>query len=118
MPNKPVRLSVSEIRQKIFEISGHPSEGAGSVAGQLFHETAKCALLDGHPACWKSVLTSTLDEQQWLASLYERVLGPGLMRLQPLLADSGEDVLKLWVGAQQFIKNGKTPGSAGATVDV
>jgi hypothetical protein len=103
MPDKPVRLTVSEIRQKIFEISGRPAEGAGSVAGQLFHEAAKCALSDGHPACWKSVLTSTLDEREWLASLYDRVVGPGLMRLQPSLADNGEDVLKLWVAAQQFV---------------
>ena len=103
MPDRPVRLTVSEIRQEIFKISGRPAEGAGSLAGGLFHETASCALTDGHPACWKSVLTSTLDEQQWLAALYDSVLGPGLMRLQPLLADSGEDVLKLWNAAQQFV---------------
>jgi hypothetical protein len=94
---------VSEVRQEIFKVSGRPADGAGSVAGHLFHDVARGALADGNPACWKSVLTSTLDEEAWLASLYENILGPGLMRLQPSLADNGGDVLKLWLAVQQFV---------------
>jgi len=103
MPNKAARVTVSQVRQKIFEVSGRPAEGGGSVAGSLFHDAAKCALADGHPASWKNVLTESLDEQEWLASLYENALGPGLARQQPSLAESGEDVLKLWRALQQFV---------------
>jgi len=104
MANNPVRVTVSQVRQKIFEVSGRPGEGAGRVAGQLFHRTAECALRDQHPACWKNVLTSTLDEQEWLTALYEHILGPELIRAQPSLAESGEEVLKLWSAVQQFVR--------------
>ena len=103
MLDRPVRLTVSEVRQEIFRVSGRPAEGAGSIAGLLFHDLARCALADKHPACWRSILTHTLDEQEWLACLYDRVLGPGLIRLQPSLSESGGDVLKLWAASQQFV---------------
>ena len=103
MRDKPARVTVSQVRQKIFEVSGRPAEGAGSVAGRLFHDAARCALAGKHPASWKSVLTETLDEQEWLSSLYKNALGPELARLQPSLADSGEEVLKLWRALQQFV---------------
>jgi hypothetical protein len=103
MPGSPVRLTVSEIRQEIYEVSEHRSAGAGGVVGQLFHKVARCALTDEHPACWKRALTSDLNEPEWLASLYNAVLGPGLTRLQPSLADRGEDILCLWSATQQFV---------------
>ncbi|MGB8259666.1 MAG: DNA translocase FtsK [Terracidiphilus sp.] len=96
-------MTVSALRQRIFGVSGRAAEGAGSAAGLLFHEAARCALDESHPACWKRVLTSSVDEQEWLACLYDSVVGPGLGRLQPSLADRGEDVLKLWRGMRQFV---------------
>jgi hypothetical protein len=100
--DKPVRLTVSEIRQRIFEVSGTAAQGAGSMAGQLFHAAASAALEEEHPAGWKSVLTGALDEQEWLRSLYDQVLGPELTRLQPSLRDNGGEVLTLWRGVQSF----------------
>jgi hypothetical protein len=102
MPDRPVRVTVSQVRQRIFEVSGRPAEGAGSLAGQLFHDAARCALTDSHPSCWKSALTATLDEEAWLASLYDTVLGPALTRMQPALGDSGEVVLALWDATRHF----------------
>jgi hypothetical protein len=103
MPDSPARLSVSEIRQKVFEVSGRPSEGAGNLAGSLFHRVASCALDPNHPAYWETVLSSTLSEEEWLAALYEQALGPELVRLQPSLVHSGAEVLQLWHGTQQFV---------------
>jgi hypothetical protein len=45
-----IRLTVSDIRQKIFEVSDEPSRGIGSLPGRLFHQVADCALRNGHPA--------------------------------------------------------------------
>lgn len=103
MPGEHARITVSEVRQAIFRVSGRSAEGAGSVAGQIFHRAAECALAEEHPACWKRVLTADLDEEEWLASLYTRVLGPELARMQGALADSGQEVLKLWRATQQYV---------------
>ncbi len=103
MPDKPRRLTVSEVRQEIFQVSGRPAQGAGGVAGQIFHDVANCALADAHPASWKQFLTGELDAEKWLDAIYRLLLGPRLNRLQPSLADCGEDVLRLWVATQQFV---------------
>jgi hypothetical protein len=97
-----VRLTVSEIRQKIFEASRLPSDGAGSIAGRLFHRTAECALRPGHPACWQSVLTANLDSSRWARALYEHSLGPDLTRSQSSLFENGQEVLAVWRGVQSF----------------
>ena len=85
----PVRLTVSEVRQRIFEASGTASSGAGSLAGRLFHRTVECALREEHPACWKAILTAELNAEAWARTLYEQALGPELTRLQSGLRDSG-----------------------------
>jgi hypothetical protein len=104
MPDKPVRLTVSAIRQRIFEVSGVPSQGAGRAAGQLFHSVAQQALEDGHPACWRSVLTDELNADEWLDALYEHALGLELTRQHALLRESGKEVLTLWRGVQSFAR--------------
>jgi hypothetical protein len=73
------------------------------VAGQIFHRAAACAVADGHPACWRNALDSTLNEKGWIAVLYEKIVGPELTRMQGALADSGEEVLQLWRGMQQYV---------------
>jgi len=103
MPESPVRLTVSQIRQKIFEVSGRPSEGVGSVAGSIFHSMAAAALDPEHPAFWQTALTGDLDEENWLCALYEQALGPELVRMQPSLATSGAEVFELWQAARQFV---------------
>jgi len=102
--DSPVRLTVSEIRQRIFEISETRSDGAGSLAGQLFHHEAAAAVEDGHPACWKSVLDSELNAEEWASVLYEQALGAELTRLQPALCDNGEAVLTLWRGVHSYTR--------------
>jgi hypothetical protein len=104
MPDKPVRLTVSAIRQRIFEVSGVLAQGAGSAAGQLFHRVAEQALEDGHPACWRSVLSDELNADEWIEALYEHSLGPELTRQYALLRESGEEVLTLWRGVQSFAR--------------
>jgi hypothetical protein len=103
-PDKPVRLTVSAIRQRIFEVSGVPSQGAGSAAGQLFHRVAEQALDEAHPAYWRSVLTGELNADEWLGALYQHSLGPELTRQHALLRESGEEVLTLWRGVQSFAR--------------
>lgn len=104
MPNTSSRVTISGIRQKIYEVSGRAAEGGGSIAGRIFHHVAACALTDGHPACWQSILTSTLSEEEWLASLYEYALGPELILRHASLADKGGEVLHLWRATQQFVQ--------------
>ncbi len=103
-PDKPVRLTVSAIRQRIFEVSGVPSLGAGSAAGQLFHRVAEQALEGGHPACWRSVLTDDLNVDEWIDALYEHSLGPELTRQHALLRENGAEVLTLWRGVRSFAR--------------
>jgi hypothetical protein len=103
MPDHLGRVTVSEIRQKIYQVSGRGGEGAGSVAGQIFHHVASCALIDSHPAGWQRVFNSTFNEEEWLPLLYEHALGPELIRRQASLADSGDEVLRLWRATQQFV---------------
>src|SRR5262249_25880707 len=102
MPAASARLTVSDIRQKIFEASDEPSRGIGSVSGQLFHQVADCALRNGHPACWQLALTNELDAEEWAQKLYDEVLGPGLTNLQSSLRESGSEVLQLWRGVRSF----------------
>ena len=102
--DKPVRLTVSAIRQRIFEVSGVPAQGAGSLAGQLFHRVAEYGFADGHPSCWRSVLTAKLNADEWIDSLYEHALGPELTRQHGLLRENGEEVLTLWRGVQCFAR--------------
>ena len=102
--DKHVRLTVSAIRQEIFKVSGVSSQGAGSVAGQLFHSVAEKALTPGHPACWRSVLDDKLDAHEWIEALYEHALGPELTRQHALLRENGEEVLTLWRGVQSFAR--------------
>lgn len=103
MSNIPARVTISEIRQKIYEVSARTAEGPGNIAGHLFHRVAARALTEGHPACWQSILTSTLSEEEWLASLYEHALGPELILRQTSLAGKGGEVLRLWRATEQFV---------------
>jgi hypothetical protein len=95
-------LAVSDVRQRIFEVSGSRSSGAGSLAGQLFHRAAECALQNEHPAGWRQALTSELNAEEWARKLYEYALGPELTRLQSSLRESGAEVLAVWRGVGQF----------------
>src|SRR5258708_36953737 len=92
MPGDAIRLTVSDIRQKIFEVSDEPSRGVGALPGQLFHRVADCALRSGHPASWQSVLTEELDADDWAQKLYDEVVGPDLTKSQSALRRSGSGV--------------------------
>jgi DNA segregation ATPase FtsK/SpoIIIE, S-DNA-T family len=99
-----VRLTVSEVRQKIFEASETPAQGLGSRAGMLFHRTLEAALREDHPAFWQKSLDESLDAEAWAATLYDRVLGPELTRSQAALRDNGAEVLALWRGVRGFTR--------------
>jgi DNA segregation ATPase FtsK/SpoIIIE, S-DNA-T family len=98
------RLTVSDIRQKIFNVSDEPSRGIGNVWGRLFHQVADCALRNGHPASWQLALTDDLDTEAWMQKLYDEVLGPGLTNLQSSLHDNGSEVWLLWCSVHSFAK--------------
>jgi hypothetical protein len=97
-----IKLTVSDIRQKIFEVSDEPSRGIGALPGTLFHRVAECALTNGHPASWQSVLTEELDAAEWAQKLYYEVLGPDLTKSQSSLRDSGSEVWQLWCAVRSF----------------
>lgn len=97
-----IRLTVSDIRQRIFEVSDEPSHGIGALPGNLFHRVAECALRDGHPAFWQSVLTDALDADEWAQKLYDEVLGPDLSRSQSALRESGSEIWQLWCAVRSF----------------
>ena len=97
-----IRLTVSDIRQKIFEVSDEPSRGIGSLPGRLFHQVADCALRKGHPAFWQLALTNELDAEEWAQRLYHEVLGPGLTNSQSALRDNGSEVWQLWCAVRSF----------------
>jgi hypothetical protein len=102
MPAGTIRLTVSDIRQKIFEVSDEPSHGIGALPGRLFHQVADCALRNGHPAFWQFVLTNELDAEEWAQKLYHEVLGPGLTNSQSALRDNGLEVWQLWCAVRSF----------------
>src|SRR5258707_977638 len=102
MPGDAIRLTVSDIRQKIFEVSDEPSRGVGALPGQLFHRVADCALRSGHPASWQSVLTEELDADDWAQKLYDEVVGPDLTKSQSALRRSGSEVWQLWCAVRSF----------------
>jgi DNA segregation ATPase FtsK/SpoIIIE, S-DNA-T family len=102
MPTETNRLTVTDIRQKIFEISDEPSRGIGALPGQLFHRVADCALKSSHSASWRSVLTEELDADEWAQKLYDEVVGPDLTKLQSALRDGGLEVWQLWCAVRSF----------------
>jgi DNA segregation ATPase FtsK/SpoIIIE, S-DNA-T family len=102
MPAGTIRLTVSDIRQKIFEVSDEPSRGIGALPGRLFHQVADCALRNGHPAFWQFVLTNDLDAEEWAQKLYHEVLGPDLTNSQSALRDNGSEVWQLWCAVRSF----------------
>ncbi|MGO9171913.1 MAG: FtsK/SpoIIIE domain-containing protein [Rhodomicrobium sp.] len=102
MPSTAIRLTVSDIRQRIFEVSNEPSRGIGSLPGRLFHRVAECALTNGHPAFWQVVLTNELDADEWAQKLYQEVLGPDLTNAQSVLRESGSEVWQLWSAVRSF----------------
>jgi hypothetical protein len=102
MPAATIRLTVSDIRQKIFEVSDEPSRGIGSLPGRLFHQVADCALRNGHPAFWQLALTNELDAEEWAQKLYHEVLGPDLTTSQSALRDNGSEVWQLWCAVRSF----------------
>jgi hypothetical protein len=102
MPADAIRLTVSDIRQKIFEVSDAPSRGIGALPGQLFHRVADCALRGGHPASWQFVLTEELDAEEWAQKLYYEVLGPDLTSSQSALRQNGSEVWQLWCAVRSF----------------
>jgi DNA segregation ATPase FtsK/SpoIIIE, S-DNA-T family len=103
MPADAIRLTVSDIRQKIFEVSDAPSRGIGALPGQLFHRVADCALRGGHPASWQFVLTEELDAEEWAQKLYYEVLGPDLTSSQSALRQNGSEVWQLWCAVRSFV---------------
>ena len=103
-PADAVRLTVSEIRQKIFEASNEPSQGLGALAGQLFHRAADCAMREDHPAFWQAVLTRELNAEEWAQTLYDHALGPELTKSQSALRENGAEVLQLWRAVNAFTK--------------
>ena len=98
----PIRLTVSEIRQKIFEVSGDPSRGIGALPGRLFHRVTDAALRSGYPASWQAVLTKELDAEEWAQRLYYEVLGPDLTNSQSALRENGAEVWQLWCAVRSF----------------
>lgn len=101
-PAEVARLTVSEIRQRIFEAAGTASQGAGSLAGMLFHRVASSALQPDHPASWRKAVGPDVNVDQWAEVLYEQVLGPELTRLQSTLAQNGQEVLTTWQATKAF----------------
>lgn len=104
MTAPPAELSVTQIRQALWEAGGAPHTGAGptALAGRLFHETV-AALLTG-PASWQTVLgKGRLDDWRALRRhAYERLLGPRVLAEQAALAESGREVLLLWKAVTEF----------------
>jgi DNA segregation ATPase FtsK/SpoIIIE, S-DNA-T family len=102
VPADAVMLSISDVRQKIFEVFGERPRGVSALAGQLFHRVVNCALRSGHPASWQSVLTEQLDADEWAQKLYDEVVGPDLTKSQSVLRDSGSEVWQLWCAIRSF----------------
>lgn len=101
---EPFRLGVGEVRQRIFEASGTPSAGSGSLAGRLFHRTVEAVFCEDHPAYWRLSLAADLDSEKWAARLYDLVLGPQLTRFEASLRESGSETLALWEGVRSFAR--------------
>lgn len=99
-----VRLTVSAVRQRIYEATHSGKHSSGSIAGQIFHRVAACALSNDHPAYWQANLTDEFDVEEWILLLYDYVVGPDLTRFHSALRDSGEDVLTLWSGVRSFAR--------------
>lgn len=101
----PVVLSVSQIRQQVFEKLRPPSgqaaaHGSASAAGRLFHLCASAVVNPQAPAYWERILDDEPDGAARLTSLlYDTVLGPELVRCRGAIA--GEQLLQVWnaVGA-------------------
>lgn len=103
MAANSVRLTVSQLRQEVYKVSGRPSQGAGSMAGQIFHQAVASLMNEEAPAYWKRVLSTDIDEAPLLSALYASVVGPELVRLHGALAESGAEVLTLWRGVEQDV---------------
>jgi len=104
MTPPPAELSVSQVRQALWEAGGARPTGDGptALAGRLFHQTV-AALLSG-PAWWRTALREDMPED-WRAlrrHAYEHFLGPRLFAEQQALADSGREVLLLWQAITEF----------------
>jgi hypothetical protein len=103
----PVVLSVSEIRQQVFETTRGSEDAhvqkAGSAAGRLFHLCAASVVNPRHPACWQTVLDDEPDGAGRLAAvLYDTVIGPELLRCRPAL--TGEQLLEVWKAVNAYAK--------------
>jgi hypothetical protein len=101
----PVVLSVSQIRQQVFEKSRGPvdpdARKPGSAAGRLFHLCASSVVNPNHPACWQAVLDDEPGGAERLAAaLYDTVVGPELSRCRPAMA--GEQLLDVWKAVRAY----------------
>ncbi len=105
MPEQPVALTVSRIRQELYLAAGASTSerGGGALVGTLFHQAA-AAILDSDSACyWERVLVGGhLDGAVLAQRAYEVVVGPGLSRYRSSLQGTGEQALALWKAAQSF----------------
>lgn len=99
----PVVVTVSQLRQRIFEAVGHTTPAHGSQAGTLFHKAAAAVLDPHHPAHWEQIVTNDSDSAWRLAAtVYDTVLSPELARCRAAL--TGEQVLAVWNGVQAFAR--------------
>lgn len=101
---EPARLTVSDVRQRIFHASGGGPPGQGSVAGLLFHRTLEAALRESASAFWRASLPPDLDPEQWSLRLYDLALGPEIGRAQASLRESGAEALAVWNGLRSFAR--------------
>lgn len=98
---QPVELTVSQIRQAIWE-TDTATHGSHSVAslltGKLFHETVAGLLGEDPHVSWQSALNDGAleDYERLRRHAYEHLLGPRLSRHEAALREQGGEVLCLW----------------------
>ncbi len=104
----PVKLSVTNVREKIYSVAGTKPESHAMpstlLLGQMFHEAF--ARFFGNGEQLHSLVANTdLNEQKWQELVqdyvYKHFIGPRLGRNQKQLSGSSEQVITFW----QAVKN-------------
>ncbi len=104
---EPVEVTVSGLCRRIRELEPAPSAEAagGALFGALFHATAAALFDPDHPAHWEQILDDEADRVSRLAAeLYDRALGPELVRHRALLEGAGARVLGVWNATRAFAR--------------
>src|SRR5271165_1207363 len=105
----PVVLSVSQIRQRTFEVTREVTSAGtvedtavptGSAAGRLFHLCAASVVDRRSGTHWEQVLGEEDNAIRLADAVYDIVLGPELVRCRS--AVTGEQLLLVWNAVRAF----------------